>query len=106
MSIVPKIQILINEHTIHGEYNDALYIPLTEYAFLTPEQIEAMKQERVQAWVSLITAPQPQLSDEEMCSQLRDQLREIEARRDEILNQLELLDGEQILGWLGIIDQF
>lgn len=50
------------EFTMYHEdipYGDALYLP-ADHTF-TEEQIEAMKHERYQAWVALITgAAQPQ----------------------------------------------
>lgn len=47
------------EHEPGLIYGDALYLP-ADHTF-TEEQIEAMKQERYQAWVALITgADQPQ----------------------------------------------
>lgn len=38
-------------------YKDALHFTEEEYAALTPEQIEAMKDERYQNWYAIVTNP-------------------------------------------------
>lgn len=52
------IQIIFEFNTPHGVYRDALYLP--EGHTFTAEQIDAMKQERVDNWVAVITAPPPE----------------------------------------------
>jgi hypothetical protein len=42
--------------TEHGLYRDALYLP--DDHGLTDDQIEAMKQQRVDNWIAFVTAPQ------------------------------------------------
>lgn len=49
--------------TQHGTYRDALYLP--EGHSFTSEQIEAMKQERVDNWVDLITSMMQASENEE-----------------------------------------
>ena len=43
--------------TQYGKFSDALH--LTDDHGLSDEQIEAMKQQRLDNWVAMITAPQP-----------------------------------------------
>jgi len=43
--------------TAHGMYRDALYLPYDHG--LSDAEIEAMKQERVDNWIAIITAPPP-----------------------------------------------
>lgn len=43
-------------HTIWGKYSDALYLP-DDHSY-TDEQIESLKDERFNSWVSIIEAPQ------------------------------------------------
>jgi hypothetical protein len=38
-------------------YKDALYFTEEEYAALSPEQIESMKDERYNRWYAIITTP-------------------------------------------------
>jgi hypothetical protein len=49
------IQIIFEFDTQYGVYRDALNLP--EDHTLTDEQIAAMKQERVDNWIAIITAP-------------------------------------------------
>lgn len=42
------------------DYRDALYFTQEDYAGTTPEQIEAMKQERFDNWVAVITYVAPE----------------------------------------------
>ena len=58
--------------TIGGppSYTDAIVMPPDQYNALTADQIEAMKQERYDRWVAMITEA-----------------------------SAEIIDGEQILGW-------
>jgi hypothetical protein len=41
--------------TIHGVFRDALYFP-DDHTF-TDEEIQAMKQQRVDNWIAAVTAP-------------------------------------------------
>jgi hypothetical protein len=52
-----RIQVPIKAQTEVGEYNSALYFTPAEYAALTQEQIDAMKQARVSAWVEAVKNP-------------------------------------------------
>lgn len=51
------IRIDFEQDTPYGVYRDALYLP-DDHTY-TPEEIAALKQERVDNWVALITAPPP-----------------------------------------------
>lgn len=46
-----KVQIPIDEVTSKGRYTDAIYILKTEFDSMTTEQINALVQARVDAWV-------------------------------------------------------
>jgi hypothetical protein len=48
-------QIIFEFQTEYGMFRDALHLPL-DHTF-TPEQIAVMKQERVDNWIAMITAP-------------------------------------------------
>lgn len=43
-------------NTPHGLYRDALYLP--DDHTMTNEEIDAMKQQRVDNWIAVITTPQ------------------------------------------------
>jgi hypothetical protein len=49
------IQIVFEKETQHGTYRDALYFP--EDQVPSDEEIERLKQERVDNWIAVITAP-------------------------------------------------
>tara|TARA_R110002126_G_scaffold1478_5_gene8685 strand:+ start:1385 stop:1561 length:177 start_codon:yes stop_codon:yes gene_type:complete len=49
------IQIIFEFQTQYGVFRDALHLP--EGHGLSDEQIDAMKQERVDNWIAVITAP-------------------------------------------------
>ena|SRR3990167_3903778 len=54
-----RIQFLIKEQTAHGEFNDALYYTPEEFAGKTEDDIHAERQQRVDAWVAIVSNPQP-----------------------------------------------
>lgn len=49
------IRIIFEVDTPYGVYRDALHLPLDHT--LSQEEIDAMKQARVDNWIALITAP-------------------------------------------------
>lgn len=44
--------------TPHGVFRDALHLP--DDHGMTDEQIDAMKQQRVDNWIAIVTAPPPE----------------------------------------------
>jgi hypothetical protein len=50
-----RVQILINEDTVHGRFQDAVYFSLDEYNNLTEETFQSIKNARVDAWVTSVT---------------------------------------------------
>jgi hypothetical protein len=42
-------------HDVYGVYRGAIVMPSEEYNALTPEQLSAMKQQRVDSWAAYIT---------------------------------------------------
>ena len=61
-----RIQIPIHQHTIVGDYNDALYFTPTQYVATTPAQINQMIQDRVNNWVSMVRTPPPPPTQEQI----------------------------------------
>jgi len=49
------VQIVFEKETQYGTYRDALYFP--EDQVPSDEEIERLKQERVDNWIAVITAP-------------------------------------------------
>ena len=54
MPDIINVQIRFSIQTEIGEFNDALFIPLAEYDTMTSEQIDILKQARVDAWVAAV----------------------------------------------------
>jgi hypothetical protein len=50
--------------TPHGLFRDALHLP-DDHAF-TDDEIQAMKQQRVDNWIAVVTAPPNEEVDEEV----------------------------------------
>ena len=48
------VQIVFSAEAEIGQFNDALHIPADEYAAMTADQIAALKQTRVDAWVAAV----------------------------------------------------
>jgi len=51
------IKISFSKGTAPLEYNDALYFTEEEYASMSPEDIEKIKDERYQRWYDIVTNP-------------------------------------------------
>lgn len=58
------IKIDFEFNTPHGLFRDALHLP--EDHTLTVEEIEAMKQRRVDNWIAIVTAPPVEAPTEEV----------------------------------------
>lgn len=64
------IQVRFNEDTKYGNYSDALYFTQDQYALLTPEDINALAQARVDAWADFMS--QPVLAHAETLEELKE----------------------------------
>ena len=51
------IQIMFSEKTKYGEYSDALYLTPENYATMKKEDIDGLKQERINNWIKIIEIP-------------------------------------------------
>ena len=51
------IQVRFQEETDYGSYHDALYFTQAEYDALKQEDIDTLKQKRIDNWVYIITHP-------------------------------------------------
>lgn len=66
MADTVRVQVLFTEDTDYGQFTDALYFTQDEYALLLPNDIEAMKQSRIDNWIAVITMPSPDISDDNL----------------------------------------
>ena len=82
MSQQIRTQILFTENTKYGEFTDAIYMTQEEYVVKTQEEIDALKQERVDNYVSAIdNASTPKEPTKE---ELQAELAHIEAQKAEL----------------------
>lgn len=83
------IQIPFKKKTESGlEYNDALYFSQEEYAALTQEQIEEMKQTRFNNWLSVIQNPviQPEPTEAQIIEERVKVVKEALAKDEPVIN--------------------
>lgn len=76
-----NVQVRFTADTIYGKYEDALYIPKADFDSLTQEQIDAMKQERIDNWVYFVgNTPPPPVPPEKTTEELESELLVLNAR--------------------------
>jgi len=56
-------QIIFEFTTYYGTFRDALYLPIDHG--LTEDELSIMKQERLDNWIAIVTAPQPEIVSED-----------------------------------------
>lgn len=90
-------------------YADALYFSPQEYNSLTPEQIEAMKEERFQNWLTAINTPpveQEQTSEDLQRSveQIDEQIAQLTQQKEELQVKVEqVLVEEKAVSAVGVV---
>lgn len=83
-----KIQLQFTVKTSYGEYSDALYFTIEQYLSLSKNDIDKLKQERVDQWIKFLETPQPPpkiLSLED----LRNQIIDIQLQFDDVKLQID-----------------
>ncbi len=95
-----KIKVWFEAQTSFGRYTDSLYFTPEEYEVLTEEQLESMKQERIDRYVARreaykLSISEPVEADLEVeKADLEAQKADLEARIAELEAQLGDSDGE------------
>ena len=51
------VQVLIQEQTAKGQFNDALYLPIASYQSLSNQELDALKKQRVDNWLQFMANP-------------------------------------------------
>lgn len=103
MSYQTRIQVLIREQTPYGEFNDAIYFTQEEYATKTEEDITALKDERVNNFVSAVSNP-PKVEEptpEDLQTQkesLLKQIQDAQIQVSEIEDKIDLKKEVKIQG--------
>lgn len=69
-----RIQVIFRRETSYAIYQDALWFTQEEYAATTQEDIDKMKQERVDKWLEIMANPPPELTKEEKLAQIQSEI--------------------------------
>lgn len=86
------IKIPFEVETKYGVYKDCLYIEDEKYKYLTKEDIEKMKQERVDAWVSVVETP---ATEENTKDQLVCELAYLEKRIEDVKTEIDSINNKK-----------
>lgn len=86
------IKIPFEIETKYGMYKDCLYIEDEKYKYLTEKDIEEMKQERADAWVSIIDTP---VTEENTKDQLTCELAYLEKRIEEVKVEIDSINNKK-----------
>jgi hypothetical protein len=84
-------------------FSDALYFTPEEYVTKTPEEIEAMQQARFNNWLSVIAAPRPTPTAEEIQAQVDSMVEQHTQMQEMLFNtatpeaMLEILNAQTVL---------
>lgn len=82
-----RIQIIFRVDTEHGTYQDALWFSETEYAELKQEDLDRMKQERIDNWLKIVSTPVVESTIEELAIQKQSEI-------DMLIARLQILQAE------------
>lgn len=87
-----EIRIRYSIETPHGVFTDAFTFSIDEYAKLSQDDLEAMKQERVNNWLAAMNRPPPTKADlEALAASLDEEQAGIEERKQEALQRAAAL---------------
>ena len=79
-----RIQIIFKADTAQGSYQDALWFTEAEFAATTQEAIDIKKQERIDKWIAVVTAPVVELTAIEKTAQIQSEIDSLTARVAEL----------------------
>ena len=79
-----RIQIIFKADTAKGSYQDALWFTEAEYAATTQAAIDIKKQERIDKWIAVVTAPVVELTAIEKTAQIQSEIDSLTARVAEL----------------------
>lgn len=85
------IKIPFEVETKYGVYKDCLYFEDEKYKSLSEDEIEKMKQDRVNAWISVIETP---VTEENTKEQLISEQAYLEKRLEEVKVEIEQIENK------------
>ena len=91
-----NVQVIFTQDTERGVYRDALYYPIDKYFEVTKEDLEKVKNERVNNWLNLINNPPAPVAPtkEEMEKeqvQIDEKILELQARKATVGEQISAI---------------
>ena len=90
-----KVQVRFSKRTAQGvEFNDALYFTQEEYAALSPEQLEAMKQARFDNWQEIVITASNRPPVVPTRQELEQRRAELELHRQSVVSEINELDRQ------------
>ncbi len=88
-----RIQVIFRIDTKYGTFQDALWFSKEEYDKASQDDLDAMKQERVDNWIKVVTTPAPVLSKAEKVAQVQSEIDFHNARLIELQAQKTVIMG-------------
>ena len=89
-----KIQVIFKTTTAYGDYQDALWFSQAEHDALTPEVFEAKKQERIDKWIAIVSAPPLEISKEDRLKDINDRIAKTESMLSQLLEEKSITNKE------------
>ena len=86
-----RIQIIFRTDTKYGTFQDALWFSKEDYEKATQEDIDVMKQERVDNWIKVMTTSVSEPTKEEQLAQVQSQIDFFTARLQDTINQKSII---------------
>ena len=87
-----RMQVIFKVDTKHGAYQDALWFSEAEYSELKQEDLDRMKQKRVDNWLKVVTTPVPEISATEKVAQVQSEIDMLTLR----LQELQIQKAEMV----------
>jgi hypothetical protein len=88
-----KVAVQFEKETPQGRYVDTLWFTKDEYANLTPADIKAMEQARIDNWLAIVSQPSVEPTKE----QLQEELINKEAEVEELKNRIQATENNEII---------
>ena len=82
-----RIQVIFRTDTLYGTYQDALWFSQTEYDALKQDDLDRMKQERIDNWIKVVTTPSVEPTKEAKLAQVQSEIDMLTTRLQEATEQ-------------------
>jgi len=89
-----RIQVIFRTDTQYGAYQDALWFSQAEYDALKQEDLDTMKQARIDKWIDIVSKPAPELTKAEQLVQVQSEIDNWTARITELQSQKAIIEAK------------